>query len=248
MANVINSVRNIASDTWWVPKLLVLNYLMFLIVLNFDYLLNHQSSLIALVSLTLVLFTGSAAIMINRNINNETPLLPNIMDFPQIILKSFLSIILMLPASLIAYFTLNYMILNPFFEGNLQTILVCIVALLFTPFIFIPIVLYGVKGRFFDGYRIDLIIQGGGDFIVKMLSYALQYFFVIYLFSFLVYLGIKAMMGEESTAVYLFISFVLTLSFFSFFSYISDLYEESIPVIKSNKNKKTKKKKHELGN
>ncbi len=232
MANIIDSVKDIATDTWWVPKILVLSYLTFLIVLNFGYLMEHTSHFILLGSITGFIFIGCATVLVGRNINNESPLLPGLFNFPEVIIKAIVSLILMLPASVIYYYVNNYMQAHPFFEQPVHGAITVIVALLFSPFIFVPVVLFASKGRIQDGYRFDLILQSGGDFIVKILSFALQYFFVIFLFSFLVYLGIKAMLGEESTGIYIFIAFMLTLSFFSFFAYLSDLYGESIPMIK----------------
>ncbi len=240
MASVINSVRNIATDTWWLPKIAMFTYLIFLLILNFEYLLANPQRFIALGSLTLVLMLGSAAVMIKRNINNEIPLMPNLLNAPEIIMRAFGSIILMLPGSVLLYYAFMYLYEHPYFDQPLHGIILFIVVLVFAPFIFIPVVLYGARGRFLDGYRVDLIVQGGGDFIVKMLGYVIQYFFIFYLFSFLVYLAVKAMMGEDSSAIYLFISFVFTMSFFSFFSYISDLYEESIPLVVAKKGKKHK--------
>ncbi len=235
MAGIIDSLRNISTDMWWFPKLLCLGYLAFLLIFNIDYLMAHQQSLIALASITSVLFMGSVSILMKRNINNEAPILPGILDFPELILRSVITTLFMAPASLFLYFILKYLIENPFFEQPIHGIIIGFVTLIFTPFIFIPTVLFAARSKIKDGFRFDLILKGGGDFIVKILLYIIQVFFFLYIPSFLFYLAIKAMMGEESSVIYMFIGFAMTVTFFSFFSYISDLYEESIPVIKSKK-------------
>ncbi len=238
MASVINSIRNIATDPWWVPKVLFLSYLCFLIIFNFDYLMAHRENFYLLGGITFVLLIGNAAILVKRNINNETPILAGPLDFLELVIRALAFIILMLPGSVILYFIIKYIIENINIEPLGLNIILFFAVIILSPFIFIPTVLFSAKSNIFDGYRLDLLLQGGGEFMVKMLNYCLQFFFIVFLGFLVVYLGLKAILSEESSAVYMYIGLFITISFLSLFSYISDLYEESIPVVTKKNNKK----------
>ena len=86
--SVINAVRNILSDNFWGLKLLCLTlpvYSIFHFELLEKYKLN-DFIIIAIIFSTF--YFGTAAFLMNRNINNKVPILPSLFTIPSF-LKSF---------------------------------------------------------------------------------------------------------------------------------------------------------------
>ena len=72
MASIINAVRNIISDNWWIVKVIVFAAPIFLIINNkiFDGF-GETNKIIAYIILACLYF-GICSFLINRNINNLT--------------------------------------------------------------------------------------------------------------------------------------------------------------------------------
>ena len=169
----------------------------------------------------------------NRNINNNYPILPSLFSIPEVLIKTICSTIVMLPASFILYVLITFINQNIVFESFIMFIIYFIVIVIMSPFIVIPGVLYSVRGKISDALKMKLIFQGAGNFSVAFMSFLLQYVFSILLFSFLICIFFKQMLGEDTILIQIIQSIVFTFSFLCFFSYCSDLYEDVIPAIKS---------------
>lgn len=237
MASVINSMRNIISDSLWVPKILFCSYLVFLFLLNFGYLLKHPIAMLALLFVMFFVFLGSAGILMHRNINNLSPILPDIRDFRELVLTALQLGLIMAP------FVFLYVLVNGIVQANIvqeqpvNTIFFIVVLLMFLPFIFVPTVLFSAKKRLIDAYRFDLLLFSGGNFIVSVLSYVLQFILIILSFSVFIHIALINMFGTENGTVVMWDAIFLTITFFSIFSYLADLYDDVIPLIKRKKKK-----------
>jgi hypothetical protein len=77
----------------------------------------------------------------------------------------------------------------------------------------------------------------GGNFIVSVLSYVLQFILIILSFSVFIHIALINMFGTENGTVVMWDAIFLTITFFSIFSYLADLYDDVIPLIKRKKKK-----------
>ena len=226
MASIVNSLRNITSDAWWFVKITVF--------INADIIFqHHQTNLIILLSI-LIIYLGSQAVMVSRNINNETPILPSLKDLPLIIFKGLISVLVMLPSSVIFYMVINFIKNSFVFEPFIMFIIYACVSLIFVPFIVIPFILFCVNGNIADAFKINKVMEASGNFIVQILSYFLQYLFTIFLMFVLLYKLITEMLGF-SQLVEILVGYTIAITIFSLFSYCSDMYGDIIPEIKSKK-------------
>lgn len=233
MASLINSLRNISSDSFWAPKLAFLSFFIFIILDNKEQVVRVGSAIPLLSLFIIIIFMGCASVMMNRNINNKSPLLPGLFSFPEVFVKSIGCTISMIPGTVIYVFCISYIQKYLIFETFVMIVIYSCVTLFFLPFICIPAVLYSVNGKLKDAFRFDIIFAGSGNFVVQVLSYIIQYFFIIFLFAYLLYKLFVSMLGEESVFIPIVYSITIVVSFLSFFSFCADLYDDVIPPLKS---------------
>ena len=241
MASLINSIRSITSDQWWFVKLGIFAAILFFVM---DNDLNYPNGNPALTPVYIVIFVimlGCASVAMHRNINNKTPLFPNMFNVFEIMNKSICSAIAILPGSLICYSCFYFIQKNILFESFVMFVMYLCVLLFFSPFIMIPVVLYSVNGSLFDAFNIKNIYEGSGNFVVQFLSYILQFIFFICLVTYCIYFFLLQMLGDH-VGLLILKTIVIVISFFSLFIFCSDLYEDVIPELKKKKKQKPKLK------
>ena len=90
MASIINAFRNIISDSSWFLKVVLMAVPVFTVL---NYMLGQSGGIdektIALAGGVLCLYIGCGTYMMNRNINNNSPILPNILGIPELLFHSF---------------------------------------------------------------------------------------------------------------------------------------------------------------
>jgi hypothetical protein len=237
MASLINSIRNISSDTFWVLKLSI-----FVVALFFlkDKDLNYPTgdpNLVPFFIFVYFVMLGFAGVAMHRNIHNKTPLFPNIFDLPELVWMAVGGTITVLPASFLYYVAFNFVNTNFVFDDFIMFVINLVLLLVFTPFIFTPFVLFTVNRNLFQAFNIMNILEGAGNFIVQAGAYILQYIFTIGILTMLFYYLFVGMLGDHMILLVL-KCIVIVISFFSILLYCSDLYEDVIPAIKvKNKSK-----------
>lgn len=241
MASLINSVRSITSDSWWIVKLGLLSSVLFVVMDNDLNYPNGNPALVPVYAAIFVLMLGCASIAMHRNINNKIPLFPNLFNIPELIIKSIGATISILPGLLIYYTIVSFVQKNIVYETFVMSVIYICITLFFVPFIFIPVVLYSVNGKLTDAFNLKNIYEGSGNFAVQFLSYILQFIFIICVVTYLIYTVLLEMLGDHVSLLIL-KSIVIVISFFSVFIYCSDLYEDVIPELKKKEKKKLKRK------
>lgn len=234
MASLVNAVRNIMSDTWWIVKLIVLSAPVYFILNNNEFAADLMGANIPVLLAILLLYFGCGAVLMNRNINNKSPVLPGIMTIPEVILRGIGAVISALPGLAVLYgiclfISTNVVLEEPFAVFILYT---CVIAF-FTPFILVPVVLFSVNSKITDAFRFDKVFSASGNFVVAVLSFIIQYFFYVFIIAFVLYKLLLEMLGEGNPFLLMFTAFVIVVSFLLVFSYSSDLYGDVIPAIKS---------------
>lgn len=234
MASLVNAARNILSDNWWFVKLVVLTLPVYLILSNEQMSETILNQNIPVLIVLLLIYLGCASVMMNRNINNKSPILPGIFTIPEVIVRAIGSFIVGLPGMAVLTAACYFVSTNIVLEEPIANLIVyiCIVSFI-SPFIFVPMVLLSVNGKITDAMRINKITEAAGNFIVAFLAFLIQYAFMILLLTWVLYKLLYEMMGEGNIAILILVSFVSVFSFFLIFSYASDLYEDVIPPIKS---------------
>lgn len=240
MASVWNALRNISSDSWWAVKLLVLSTPVYFIV-DGTYLsaLTEDEKLVVYIVLG-AFYLGFAGVLMHRNINNKTPLMPSLFGIPELIAKSICMSLVSMPLFILYYACINAINTHVVFEPFIMWVIYICVTLFFSPFLFIPAVLYSVNGKISDAFNFKCLIEGGGNFSVQILSFAIQYFFTIFFVSYLFY-QLFINMVNDTTALNIIISIAGVLSFLTFYSFCSDMYNEQIPPLPEKKKKKKSK-------
>jgi len=235
MASIITAYKNITSDNFWGAKLLAYTAIAFVIAANRNNLSDNIETYFFAWGLFLLFMLGVSGFMMNRNINNRTPILPNIFDIILVIKDAVCMFIVMAPFSFVMYFALNYYNTHFLFQDEAVLNWFFWFAIVFTclPFIFIPAVLYSVRGNLLDAYRFKNIIEGAGNFIVQAMAYCLQYGLIVVTICYLFYRIFQEMLGAESVFVSAVIAFFAVLSVLLTFSFCSDLYIDVIPEIKN---------------
>lgn len=243
MASVFNSLRNIASDNWWVVKIAILALPIFCILNNNlleKYGYNDQIIFGLILS---ILYLGFVSVMMHRNINNKTPLMPGLFSIPEYIVKTIGMSIVSIPLLIIYGVVINLIKTYVVFEPFVMFVIYVCVTLFLAPFIFIPSVLYSVNGKITDAFNFKVIIGGAGNFSVAFLSYVIQYIFTIFLFAFLFY-KLFTEMVNDSMLVNIVYSLTFVISILSLYSYFSDLYDEQIPPLPKKKKLQNSDKKN----
>ena len=233
MASLVNAVRNIMSDGWWFIKIAVLMIPVYLIMENEQMQSEILGSNLPVLFVLCILYLGCASVMMNRNINNKTPILPGILTIPEIIIKSVGCAICMFPGAAILAFCCSFIKANIVLEEPFAMfVLYTCVVIFFVPFILIPAVLYSVNGKITDAAKINKVFAASGNFVVAFLSFVIQYLFMFLLFAFLIYRVLIEMLGEGNPGIPVLYAFVIVVTFLLIFSFSSDLYEDVIHHIK----------------
>ena len=229
MASLINSIRNITSDSWWLVKIAVFSAIVFFVLDQGYYQRNNPNYIVAYIMLA-VLGMGCASIMMHRNINNLSPILPSLFNIPEWILKSICSSIVVVPGVVLFGVSVNAIYSNFEFEPFVAFVVYLCVTLFFVPFIFVPVVLYSVNGKLADAFRFNLIYEASGNYTVQFAGYLIQYALIMGFSVYLVYFTISEMLGDH-VGLLILKAVVIVISFFSVFSFSSDLYQDVIPEI-----------------
>ena len=237
MASLVNSLRNIASDPWWFVKIALFSAVIFYILYSsYDYQAVTPDLAVIYIVIT-VLFLGCAAVSMHRNINNKTPFFPGLFSIGEVLIKAIGASAAILPGFLLYYccmtFVYKYVVLEPFVMG----VIYLFVTLFFSPFVFVPAVLYSVNGRLTDAFNFGIIFNSSGNFTVQFLSYIIQYALIFVTMTLCVYFFILEMLGDN-VGLLILKCVAIVLTFFSIFSYCSDLYGDVIPEIKEKKKSK----------
>ena len=238
MASVINAVRNIISDSWWLLKIIVFALPIFLI-LNYKLLdeANQINNIIIFIIIS-CLYLGISSFIINRNINNLSPILPSLFSVFDLLKRSIFVSLVSIPLYMLLLYAFNYLYTTLNSQQIVMYIIMVIVTFLFSPFILIPTVYYSVRDNLLDALNIKLILNASGNFTVAFMSYLIQYVIIFGLIGFCIY-KLLTQMIESEMALNIAISIFIVLSIFTLYSYCSDLYPEVIPEVKN----KVKKKK-----
>ena len=242
MASLINSIRSIGSDPWWFVKLSMFSAALFFLI---DENLNYPGgdpNLVPVFITVVAIMIGCAGVAMNRNINNKTPLFPSLFSIPEVIIKSILLSLIVLPGALIYYLAITFVQANFSFEDDfIYFVIYTCLTIFISPFIFVPAVLYSVNGKFTEALKINYLFEAAGNFAVQFASYLLQYCLIIGSFTILIYFLLYEMLGDHFSLLIL-ASTVIVISFFSVFLFSSDLYQDVIPEIKDKRLEKQKKK------
>ena len=229
MSSIINAYRNIISDNSWFVKAVIMTIPVFMLL---NFALGKEGGInetnIAMAIIAGCLYLGVGTYIMNRNINNNSPILPNLLGIPELLFHTFFSIIIVAPATALCLYALKMVYTYLSFEMYIMILLYLIVVVIFTPFIFIPLCLYAVEGKIMNVFNFKPLIEGGGNFIVAIFAFLIQYVFTILLVWFLFYTILSAMM-KDNLLINALNSFFIILTFLTFFSYVSDQYGETIP-------------------
>ncbi len=239
MASIINALRNISSDSWWFVKIAVMAIPVFYFFENTSPASFDFYSMLPFFVLFAILYLGVAAILMHRNINNKSPLLPSLFSIPEFVVKAIGLSTVSLPLFVLYFYLMSIVYNNIELETFLMVIIYSCVTLFMAPFIFIPSVLYSVNGKISDAFNFKIILEAGGNFVVQFVSFIIQYIFTLFLLTLLFFHWFKNML-DDSMLLNLTVSLSIVISFLTLYSYLSDLYVEVIPELP--KRKKVKKK------
>lgn len=240
MANIINAIRNISSDTWWFVKIVVMAAPIFYFFENTSPATFDFNSFVPYLGLFSVLYLGVAAVLMNRNIQNKSPLMPSLFSIPEYIVKSIGLSIVSIPTYILYFMSMAFVYNNVELETYMMVIIYVAVTLLFAPFIFIPSVLYSVNGKVTEAFNFKIILECGGNFCVQFLSFLLQYVFTILLVAGLFFHWFKNML-EDPMLLNVTVSITIVVSFLTLYSYCSDMYGDVIAHLPEKKKKKKSK-------
>ncbi len=230
MASVWNAARNVLSDNWWAVKVVFMAAPIFFLIDGSSLNTLPADAQIFLLSILSFCAFGVIAILMHRNINNLEPILPSLFSLRELLFKSFGMLFVSFPSLLLYYFCFNALSENLSLPILPMSIIFFILTLFFLPFIVIPCVLYSVNGKILEAYYFRSVVDGGGNFIVQMLSFIIQYFFTIFILFYLFY-ALFTNLTTDTTAVNILYSITIVFSVLVFFSYCSDMYGETIPSL-----------------
>ncbi len=233
MASTISAIRNIFSDRSWIIKLGIFTGIYFFLR-NQAHLwepqLSDQMAFIFQIIFFVVLL-GCACVSMHRNINNMEPFIPGPTSIIEVVIKSILSLIAIVPGALLTYAVYVFMINTFHFQELFVTVIVYVIAaLIMSAFIFIPVILLSVRGNIIDAFRYDILFRGAGNYIVQIMGFALIYSLVVGITTIVLYNFLLEMLGDHPVLLLL-QCFVIVFTFYTFFSFSSDLYGDGIPEI-----------------
>ena len=177
MANIVNAIRNLSSDSWWFIKVLVLAAPIFYFFENTSPATFDFNSFLPYLVVFSILYLGFASVMMHRNIQNKAPLMPSLFSLPEFIVKSIGISIVSLPMYILYFMAMSFVYNTVELETYLMVIIYVAVTLLFAPFIYIPSVLYSVNGKLTEAFNFKTIFECGGNFCVQFLSFLLLFLF-----------------------------------------------------------------------
>lgn len=237
MASIINSLRNLSSDNYWFIKILFLALPVFFI-LNYGAVGSFDiSEQIGFCAILGIFYLGVVAILMHRNINNLSPILPSLFTIPEFVIKGIGMCIVAVPLYVVFISIISFIANNVVFEPFVMWVIYICVTLFLAPFVFIPPVLYCVNGKLSDAFNYKVILASAGNFSVAFLSYVIQYVFTILLFAYLFYRMFDAMV-DDILPINIIYSITFVISILSFYSYCSDLYPDVIAELPKNKARK----------
>jgi hypothetical protein len=229
MSSIINAYRNIISDNSWFVKAVIMTAPVFMLL---NFALGKEGGIseteIAMSIIAMCLYLGIGTYMMNRNINNNSPILPNLLGIPELLFHTFFSIIVVAPGTLLCMFLLKTANTYLFLDQYMMYMIYAFIVIVCCPFVFIPLCLYAVEGKIQNVFKLKPLIDGAGNFIVAIFAFLIQYAFTIVVAWFLFYTILSAMM-KDNLLINALNSFFIILTFLTFFSYVSDQYGESIP-------------------
>ncbi|MCD7779581.1 MAG: hypothetical protein LUH05_02785, partial [Candidatus Gastranaerophilales bacterium] len=150
MASLVDSIRSMTGDSWWIVKIAFFSAVLFFILYESYYYPPDNTPMMAFYSIIGMLFLGCASITVNRNINNKSPLFPSLFSIPEIIIKSICSTIAILPGLLLYYLCMVFVQTSFEFEPFVMAVIYICITAVFSPFIFVPVVLYSVRSKLSD--------------------------------------------------------------------------------------------------
>lgn len=234
--SVVNAVRNILSDNFWGLKLLCLTLPVFSIF-HFDLLEKYKLNDFILIAIIFSTFYfGTAAFLMNRNINNKVPILPSLFTLPSFVKSFVFGSLLSIPMLSAYVYIIKFIAGNFNAEPLVMNIIYACVTIFLAPFMFIPIILYSAREKISDAFNVKVFYDAAGNFTVSFLTFILQYFFIIAIPWYIAYRIFYDMVTVD-TCIHVVHSFFIVLSFFTFYSYCSDMYGEVIPKLKTKRNK-----------
>ncbi|MBQ4123061.1 hypothetical protein IJD44_04990 [bacterium] len=235
MAGVINAFKNIASDRFWIFKIAIFSIPLYLyfsykkLVLTFflhDYLFYLVLG---------IFYLGISSVIINRNINNKSPILPFIPDAFEVLIKTIGSLLAAIPSLFVIcylfFFIDNFLSVD---DANVLSVIKIATVVLLFPFACMPIVVYSVRGNLLDVFKSAKIYFDCGSFVEQFIFFIVQSIFTMGVLFVLVYAFIKQYLGMSPIFINVFYSFYITLYVLMVFSWASDLYGEVIPELKEN--------------
>ena len=239
MAGVITAFKNITSDPLWFVKIGVFSIPLYLFFTDKKLILSFFPDEFIFYLVLGCFYLGISSVLINRNINNKSPILPFILDIIELIKKTIGAVISTIPSLVIIVLLLHFIdtSLNLKEIYIMNIIKISVVVLMF-PFLCIPVVIYSARGKILDVIRSSRIFFDSGSFIEHFLWFLIQSIFIVGIASFLLYMGLKQYVGTNNIYVYILYSFLITLYILMIFSWASDLYGDVIPEVKD-KNRKS---------
>ena len=228
MASIINAARNIFSDNFWHLKLIIYSVPLYLFINN---RMNNLSFSVGYI-IIICLYLGVCIFLMDRNINNKSPLLPSLFDIPELVKKTVFGSVISLPFLIVYYFVINLVFQMFSYSFPVMCIIFGCVTMILAPFIILPTVYYSVRERVTDAYNLKLIVDGAGNFAVALLGFIIQYVIIFGFVGTVIYMLIYHML-KDTTMLSIFESLFIVFSFLTLYSYCSNLYASEIPALKT---------------
>ncbi len=232
----INAIRNLTSDKLWFIKLCVYAAPVFFFLSNMNSQAVSQQDMLYIALIFSSVYFGSAAFIMNRNINNTSPIMPSLFSIVKLIKDTVFASVLSLPVVAVTCYIVWFIMANVQTEPFAMWIIYICLALFVSPFLLIPITLYSARGKFSDAFKISIFVDCAGNFIVAFMTFVLAGIFIFGCSWAVLYYGLTYML-TDNTLVNVLNSFFIVLVFFSLYSFCSDCYGEVIPKIKPKKKK-----------
>lgn len=230
MASIINSFRNISSDKFWLLKIVVFAVPVFMII-QVNILSGYSPRDQVIMCLILSIFyIGISTFLMNRNINNRSPIMPSLIYIADYLKFTFFGSLISLPVYVLLILSLYWVHSTLTLEPFVMWVIYVSVLLFFSPFIFVPLVMYSAHGRLKDVFNLRVFFDAAGNFVVSFAAYIIQYAFTILLVWYLLYRLFFEMM-ENNLFLNIVSSIFIVITLLSIYSYCSDLYGDVIPEI-----------------
>lgn len=239
MAGVVNAFKNITSDPLWIIKIAVFSIPLYLFFSNKAMVLSFFTHEYIFYLALAFFYLGIASVLIHRNIQNKTPILPFLLDIFVIVKNIIGSVISIIPSIIIICFLFYFMdtMLNIKEEYVFNIIKICVCVLMF-PFICIPVVVYSANYKITDVIKSARMYFDTGGFVEHFLMFLIQSIVIFGTVLFILYMCVKQYLGAYSIYVNMFYAFSITLYILIVFSWASDLYGDVIPEIEIKKKSK----------